>query len=120
VKVGAALSRRQPGDDHPPVRRPAASKSPEAEKFVASLRSPDAAPLFAAHKRRSSACRMSASGQGRDRDVGPDQTIENKKNALRVLQLKELSAVRILHGFDPEGRCCRQDVRIESRGHSSR
>ena len=52
MKVGAAFD-RQPGADHRPVRRPEAAKSPEPEKFAACLRSPDAAPLVAALKRRS-------------------------------------------------------------------
>jgi hypothetical protein len=62
----------------------------------------------------------SASGQRCDRDVGPNQTVKNEKNALRILQLKERRAVRVLHGFDPENRRCRQDISIEPRGDSSR
>ena len=49
----------------------------------------------------------SVSCQSRDRDVGPNQTVESEKNTLRVLQLKERGAVRILHGFDPKDRCGR-------------
>ena len=65
-------------------------------------------------------CSNKSSGQCRDRDVGPNQTVESEKNALRVLQLKERGAVRIPHGLDPEDSRRRQDIRVESRGDSSR
>jgi hypothetical protein len=92
----------------------------EAEKFAGFLRSPDDAPLSRGAQEAKRPAGRALSGQSRDRDVGPNQTVENEKNALRVLQLKKRSAVRILYGFDPEGRRGRQDIRIESSGHSSR
>ena len=82
--------------------------SPSGKSVIAVRRISDpisAISLSRRKSRRSSRRQVgSASCQSRDRDVGPNQSIENEKNALRVLQLKERGAVRISHGFDPEDR----------------